>query len=57
MARKTHVCFPFTGVLVCGRCGNRRQGKEKKRKHQSYRSYRCRGRFSLGVCDLLELWK
>lgn len=49
---KTHVCFPFTGVLVCGRCGNRLQGNEKKRKHQSYRSYRCRGRFSLGVCNL-----
>nr|WP_261798201.1 recombinase family protein [Brevibacillus massiliensis] len=49
---KTHVCFPFTGILRCSRCGNRLHGGEKKQKRQNYRFYRCRGRFALGVCNL-----
>ncbi|MED2135337.1 recombinase family protein, partial [Brevibacillus porteri] len=49
---KTHVCFPFTWLLRCSRCGNTINGGEKKQKLQNYRFYGCRGRFSLGVCDL-----
>ncbi|MET3292547.1 UNVERIFIED_CONTAM: hypothetical protein ABID98_005244 [Brevibacillus sp. OAP136] len=49
---KTQVCFPFTGILRCARCGNRLHGNEKKQKTKNYRAYRCRGRFALGICDL-----
>nr|WP_279633716.1 recombinase family protein [Brevibacillus antibioticus] len=27
---KTNVCFPFTGILKCARCGSPLQGGEKK---------------------------
>ncbi|MED1856104.1 recombinase family protein [Brevibacillus reuszeri] len=49
---KTNVCFPFTGILKCARCGSPLQGGEKKQKLQNYRFYRCSGRFAQGICDI-----
>ncbi|WP_019123770.1 recombinase family protein [Brevibacillus massiliensis] len=49
---KTHVCFPFTGVLRCARCGHTLYGGERKQKRQNYRYYRCGGRFQRGICDM-----
>lgn len=49
---KTNVCFPFTGILKCARCGSPLQGGEKKQKLKNYRYYRCSGRFAQGICEI-----
>lgn len=45
--------YPFSGILVCGKCGEFMYGeKQKNRSGTSFRyMYRCSGRFKKGICD------
>jgi site-specific DNA recombinase len=44
--------YPFSGVLVCGKCGEYMYGQKQKNKSGYYRYYyRCSGKFKKGICD------
>nr|WP_302104908.1 recombinase family protein [Polycladomyces sp. WAk] len=43
--------YPFSGVLVCGKCGHFMYGGKQKNKTGFYYIYRCSGRFKKGICD------
>lgn len=49
--------YPFSGVLVCGRCGSPMTGaKNKIKSHGGYiYYYRCVGRLTHGICDLPDM--
>jgi site-specific DNA recombinase len=43
--------YPFTGILKCGQCGYPYAGAFRQMKNKIHRFYKCKGRFSLGICD------
>lgn len=47
--------YPFSGVLICGRCGAPMTGRKIKRSREKYYSYRCTRRQKGEVCDMPEV--
>jgi site-specific DNA recombinase len=50
--------YPFSGVLVCGRCGSPMVGAKQKMRSKSgglLYYYRCNGRLARGTCDLPDM--
>jgi len=50
--------YPFTGVLICGRCGSAIVGgktKMRSKKGGPLYYYRCNNRFARGICDLPDM--
>lgn len=50
----THSVYPFSGVLVCGRCGANLIGGYSNQRNSSkiYRFYKCSGRANYANCDM-----
>lgn len=50
--------YPFSGILVCGRCGKTLIGAKTKMRSKSggpVYYYRCNGRYARGICDLPDM--
>lgn len=44
--------YPFSGILVCGKCGEFMYGEKQKNRSGTFLyMYRCSGRFKKGICD------